>query len=138
MQPILVLIPLAIVIVTVLFGIGHSFLRTWFDYRLKLTFLEKLEKHPEFLQSDKDVDSVLGSIEGDPVPTRQDYVLTGLLLAGIGILCVLFGRGLRVGELAVGTYLGGFFCVVVGLLLAGLGALLRFIAKDPTAALKRQ
>jgi hypothetical protein len=131
----LVLIPLVIAIVTIAFGVIHTLLRTWLNYRLKLAFLESLEKQPDMLEAINDPESVVSRLGEDGV-TRQNYALTGALLAVIGVICIAGGRAMRVGQLAVGTFLGGFVCLFLGVCLTLLGLVIRALAKNPAASLK--
>jgi hypothetical protein len=131
-QALLVVVPLLIAIVTVVFGLLHSFARVWFDYRSKLAFLEKLEKHPELVESPSQIQAVLAApVDKQRETGRQDFALTGGLLLVIGVLCVILGRTMRVGEVAVGLYLGGFLCVPLGILMGAAGLLIRSFSKGP-------
>ncbi len=136
MQSALILVPFALVLVTLLYGVLYAILRAWLDYRVKMKLLEKLETNPNLLHGEQRLVQMLTADHGSaPRKPRQDYALTGLLIAAIGVGCILFGRMLRVGDVAVGTYLGGVLCLLLGLVLAGLGAVIKVLSRDPTAGL---
>lgn len=65
---------------------------------------------------------------------RVDYLVMGIALGVIGISCALIGWNLRVGQLAVGIYLGGIFCICVGFLLAVFGLFARRMRTPRNAA----
>ncbi|MCP4645415.1 MAG: hypothetical protein GY851_33535 [bacterium] len=136
MQLALLIIPLGILIVTMVYGVTQSLLGSWLDYRLKLNYLDKLEKHPELI--DRSNSSADGSspTQAPHLVAKQNYFLTGAILVALGLFFVFGGRLVRVGEFAVGAYLGGILCVLLGLPLAGVGLLIRYLAKDPTEALR--
>ena len=46
---------------------------------------------------------------------RNTQFATGLLLAVIGGACVVLGLALKVGQFAVGTFVGGVLCIWLGL-----------------------
>ena len=123
MQPLLLLIPIVIVVVTVLYGVVHALVRAWLDYRLRLAFLAKLERNPALLNDPSSIHEALSGISLQS-GARQQYSFTGLLLAAIGVTCIITGRMLRLGGFAVGAYLGGIVCVLFGLVLAILGFLI--------------
>ncbi len=136
MGTVLIVLPLVIAVVTVLYGVIDSLLRSWFDHRAKLALLEKIEKEPELLDRIDGLGSLLADRPGNKI-ARQDYLVTGLILLGIGVLAVVTGLTLRFGEAAVGTYLGGIVCILIGILLALAGLLLRSLSRDPISALKK-
>ncbi|HRK34434.1 MAG TPA: hypothetical protein PLJ47_07540, partial [Candidatus Hydrogenedentes bacterium] len=55
--------------------------------------------------------------------------MTGLLLALIGLGFAVGGRLMRSGEVAVGIYLGGVLCLVLGLVIALLGFIIHVMTK---------
>ncbi|MBN2311880.1 MAG: hypothetical protein JXR94_23070 [Candidatus Hydrogenedentes bacterium] len=135
MNSLLILIPLAIVVVTVVWGVIHSLTQAWLDYRLKMALLDKLEKHPDMIDSAGRFETALAESGRAPSSPKQNYALTGAILTGIGVVCVVLGRTVRVGQIAVGAYLGGVVCVVLGILLTVLGFVIRALSKDPVASL---
>ena len=136
MEPFLIVLPLFLALLVVFYGVVHSLLRVWLDYRVRLKFLDKLEKNPDLMQSTAGAQSLFPTPEGGVKAVgRQDFAVTGLALGCIGLVCVVAGRTLRVGQLAVGAYLGGVMCVVLGIILGLLGLLIRAMARDPIARL---
>ena len=136
MESFLLLIPLVLVLVTLLYSVLYAILRAWLDYRMRMALLDKLDHNPGLLEASVDLQSVIAQ-QTSPSSSRprQDFALTGLMIVAIGIGCILFGRLLRVGDVAVGTYLGGFVCLLVGIVLALLGAVVKVLSRDPTTRL---
>lgn len=132
MSPFLVILPLVIVFVAVVYGILRMFGHIWLEHRIRLTLLEKIEKRPELVDSVHDLVNLLGAAEALPArKDRQDYALTGALLAAMGVGFCLLGRMLHSGKLAVGIYVGGWVCVVLGLLLFAVGLFIRKLLRQP-------
>ena len=59
---------------------------------------------------------------------HADYLPTGALLALIGIASGACGLHLHTGRLAVGLYVGGYMCIIAGLLLAVAGLFVRWVS----------
>lgn len=133
METIFLTVPLLLILVTLAYGVVQVLVRAWLDYRVRIAFLDKLERNPALLGSQADPSKVIGGLSTTTgVSHRQNYVLTGLILAGIGIACAIGGRLLRSGDLAVGIYLGGILCVLLGLIIALLGFVVRVMTKTTT------
>jgi hypothetical protein len=67
---------------------------------------------------------------------REDYALTGAVLAGMGAVAMFGGRAAAYGQWAVGLYTAGTLAIVAGVGLAIFGAVLRLLARpilDPPA-----
>ena len=130
MTVVLVLLLLVLVFATVLFGVLRALTRTWLDYRLRLSLLDKLEHASLSNKTPEEVERVLETaippIEAMP---RQDYAITGLLLAAVGLAMFMVGSSLRVGQLAMGTYYGGATCILLGVLLALAGFIIRVLRR---------
>ncbi|MBI4557935.1 MAG: hypothetical protein HY706_10165 [Candidatus Hydrogenedentes bacterium] len=130
---------LLIVLAALLYGLVRSLIQSWLDYRLRVTFLERTEKDPDVLRPLLDNETALARWVNPPRPVnRQDYALTGLflgLLGAVGIVCGFLMGGDRT---ALGVYLGGVACMVLGLLLALFGLLLRSMRKSPTTPAQRK
>ncbi len=116
-----IVIPIAAAAV-LLAGALRYLLRSWLDYRVRVALLHALESRPELL-AETDGDAL--SLPAQSDEGRVDYLVTGTALAFIGLGCVLAGWVMRVGQLAVGVYLGGILCLCLGFLLAVLGFLVR-------------
>ena len=107
--------------------------RIWLEHRVKLAFLEKLEKNPGALPPFQDVRTVMSaSADSNSSQARQDYTLTGLLVAAMGLVCAIYGKTLGIGDIAVGSYVGGILCFGLGIALALAGLLLRSMVKPAT------
>ena len=133
METLFLVIPLLLILVTLAYGVAQVLVRAWLDYRVRMAFLDKLEKNPALVGPQTDLASVLGNLATASIGSqRQNVALTGLIVTAIGIACVVGGRLLRSGELAVGIYLGGFFCVVLGLVIALLGFIIRVMTRPST------
>ncbi|NUM55066.1 MAG: hypothetical protein HUU46_15580 [Candidatus Hydrogenedentes bacterium] len=130
METLFLLIPLLLILVTLAYGVAQVLIRAWLDYRVRIAFLEKLEKNPALLGPQADVTAVMSNLTTTSIPyQRQNYSVTGLVLSAIGVACFVGGRLMRSGELAVGIYLGGVFCVVLGLVIALFGLIIRLMSR---------
>ena len=133
-----VLIPLLVVLISFTYGVARTLIRLWLDHRMKIKILEKVEANPALAQSPEELQSLLEEPRDTPATLPgQDYRLTGLTLLALGILGVIAGRIIGLGNTAVGIYLSGFACIVLGLLIAAMGVLFKALGKttleDPKA-----
>lgn len=132
MNPLYVIIPLLVVIAAVAYGIIRALGRIWLDHQIKVELLERIQQKPELLRSFQEVQSLMNEIPAGPYKAnRQDYTVTGIILTLIGIACTVVGRSWGVGTLAVGTYVGGWVCVVLGLVLGFVGLIIRWLSRNP-------
>lgn len=60
---------------------------------------------------------------------REDYALSGVILAALGAAAMFAGRSVAYGQWAVGLYTAGTIAILTGLGLAITGAVLRLLAK---------
>ena len=135
MNSLLILIPLLVVIAGFSYSVLRSMLQVWLDHRVKIALLKKYEGNPELFESHQEVIDVINEQQGlVKRPARQDYLMTGSMLSAIGIGCIVAGKIIAVGRLAVGMYLGGIVCLVLGILILLLGILIRALRRDPVAA----
>lgn len=121
-------IPLLLALVAVILAVTRSMVSAWFNYRVKLELLRKLEQDPELVNSPEEMQALLATGLPASPSDNPDYALTGTALGIIGIGCVLFGRMLRVGQFAAGMFWGGMACIAIGLLLVLIGVILRLVA----------
>lgn len=129
---ILIASPLLIVLIVLVYTIGRSIGRLWLDHRVKLALLEKLEKNPDLVSSMDDLQELLDSPETlEQQPFRQDLLIVGVVLAVLGALFAVYFGNLGRGQTAVGAYIGGVVCVVLGFLLALIGLLARYLSRPP-------
>ena len=120
----IVVVPLAVVAL-LLWAALRYLVHTWVDYRVRIAVLESMDRRSDLLTEP-------GGAGGDVLPQsapssdgRIDFLVTGIALGVIGSCCAFIGWNLRVGQLAVGMYLGGIFCLCVGFLLGLAGLLVR-------------
>ncbi len=118
-----------LVTVLALFGaIVRGILRLWCDYRIKRRFLQWLAKNPDKVNGTADIPNSLAEFSRRyPREERQDFAATGLLLAAFGLAAVAAGYALRVGNIAMGLYIGGLACFVAGVSIALLASALRCV-----------
>lgn len=132
MTPALVALFLVVLAASLFIALLRSLVRIWLDHRTKLAILEQLEKTTLTSASASQLQTFLKEILSvSSSPARQDFTATGAFLAAIGTLALLTGKALRVGQFAVGLYLGGIVCVALGLLLAVSGLLIRTMTTLP-------
>lgn len=130
MGTLFLVIPLLLILVTLAYGVAQVLVRAWLDYRVRIAFLEKLEKNPALVGPQADVPAIMSRIAATSFAyQRQNYALTGLLLTGFGIVFLVAGRLMRSGELAVGIFFGGVFCVLLGLIIALFGFIIRVMTR---------
>jgi len=138
MNAVVMTLPLLIVIVTLIYTVIRSIGRVWLEHRVRMALLEKLENRPELIKSFNELHGLLDTNSSEEERTnRQDYLLTGVMLAVLGVVCVILYSTIGGGRWAVGAYWGGVACVVLGFLLALLGLLLRFLARLPSERRQR-
>lgn len=131
MNPILVILPFALVIAGILYGLARVFGRIWLEHRVRLALLEKLDQKPELVESVQGLLEIMGATEPMSSRTRQDYAVTGVLLALIGGGCCAAGWMLHSGKLAVGIYAGGWACIFLGFVLFMVGLSVRKLLRHP-------
>ena len=130
MNPLYVLIPLIVVLGAVTYSVARALGHIWLDYRIKLALLDKLQEKPELLESYAELQRILAGVSNGRAVRQQDYVITGIVLAVIGIGCAIGGESYGVGRLAVGLYVGGWICIVLGVILALIGLFIRRLARN--------
>lgn len=124
-------VPLTAVILGLVFTIARNVGKLWMDHRVKVALLEKLETKPELLRSFDELQELLDAAPKDDAEKQHvDYVVTGLVLALVGIGCVVVSAS-NSGRTAVGVYVGGVACVALGFILALVGLLTWFLARTP-------
>ena len=133
MNPLFIIAPLLLAFAAVLYGAFRAFGRVWLDHRIRLTILEKAERNPQVMDSMNELLDILGQLPGGSGANRQDYTVTGVILALLGLAGILLGRFMHVGQFAVGVYVGGYVCVGIGIVLALLGVFVRWISRTPAA-----
>jgi len=131
MSDYLVLVFLAVVLIALGFGVLRSFLRIGLDHRFRSNLLREYESNPESFESLEEVErSIREREEGGGRSRPQDFRLTGGVLAILGLAGLVLGRALELGTTAVGVYIGGGICLVLGIMIALLGLVLRSLSKS--------
>jgi len=124
-------VPLTAVLIGLIYTIFRNVGRLWLDHRVKLALLEKLESKPDLLRSFDELQTLLDDTpKNDAEPDRIDFIVTGVVLAVVGIVCAAIG-GPTSGRTAVGVYIGGVACVALGFILALVGLLSWFLSRAP-------
>lgn len=125
-----ILIPLGVVFVLLVLVVRYL-LRSWLDYRVRIAVIETMDRPGDLVSESENTGSAASLNEASASIGRVDYMISGIALAVIGVACVLIGWNMRVGQLAVGVYLGGIFSVCLGFLLALAGFLGRRMRRHP-------
>ena len=138
MEPIFLIVPLLLVVGIFTAGVARSIVRAWLEHRVKLVLLQKYADRPDLFESPDDLRELIErESAGAATQPFQDYRLTGAFLAAIGVGCVVAGRVLAVGDLAVGLYIGGFVCVALGILVSFLGVVLHALSTESAGVPRR-
>lgn len=91
-------------------------LRAWLDHRVQKDALALIQREPALLEAPERLRAALAeATRALPPSQRVLSPLTGALIALIGAGAWAWGANARVGQLAVGLYLGGQACVALGL-----------------------
>ena len=127
----LFIIPLLVSIALLFcYGVGRTFVQLWAIHRKKVAILRRFEENPSAFESSQEViEQISAQEQRNQRAVRQDYTITGTGLALIGITALLIGRVLAYGQIAVGLYIGGIVCVLLGLLIALIGYLVRALSR---------
>jgi hypothetical protein len=129
-NPILILLPWFLVGALVLYVLTRAIGVVWIKYRVKMAVLKRLEREPDLLASPKRMETAVSEAAARyKAYSRQDLVMTGLVLAMIGLCGIGLGLELRSGSLAVGAYVGGFVCALLGSALALMTMFFRWTAR---------
>lgn len=128
MRTVLMILPFALVILAIITVLIRTIGQVWVRHRVQMTLLERLEERPDLLESMQEVQDIVEEPRHTPSSSiAPDYVLTGVILAGIGIVCAVVFGGLGRSQLATAAYFGGVMCVCLGFILAVVGLLARYL-----------
>ena len=131
MSDFIALVFLAVVFIALSFAVLRSFLRVWLDHRFRSALLRNYESSPGSFGSFEDVErAIREGEEGDSRGRPQDFRLTGGVLAVLGLGGLALGRALELGTTAVGVYIAGAICFVLGIMIALLGLVIRSLSKS--------
>jgi len=131
MEQFLFMLPILIVVVVLLTVVVQRLAGAWVEHRVRMSLLRRLEQKPELLDSFEEVQDLLHEQPAERAQPRQDFTLTGVLLAAMGLVAVVVASTFDSGRVAVGAYFGGVACVCIGFILALTGLLIRFLARAP-------
>jgi hypothetical protein len=123
-SPVQTLILIIVLVAAAVIAVRSAW-RAWARYRARIAMLKKAERDPSILNTPDDAKGILDQAAGPPLPARTDYTVMGVTLGVIGTSCIFAGKFMHVGQLAVGTFLGGIICFCLGLLLSLFGLLIR-------------
>lgn len=130
MNPILLLLPWFVVGALALYALTRAVGAIWIKYRVHMAVLKRLEHDPDLLASPKRLEAALSEASArHRLHSRQDYVITGLVLALIGLAFIAVGLELGSGIFAAGSYVGGFVCAVLGSVVALLTLFFRWMTR---------
>ena len=138
MNPNYIVLPALVFLLALFYLLLRHLGRMWLQHGIRLALLEKIEKRPDLLDP---MHELLEILTGDPAKSyraTQDFRITGLFLALIGVGCMMAGRFLRIGQIPKGIFIGGFLCVCLGILLFFVGLLVRWLAREPKIKHKKQ
>ena len=127
----LFIIPLIVSIALIFcYGVGRTFVQLWAIHRRKVAILRRFEENPSAFESSQEViEQISAQEKRNQRAVRQDYTITGTGLALIGITALLIGRILAYGQIAVGLYIGGIACVLLGVFIALIGYLVHALSR---------
>jgi MFS family permease len=123
----LIALALILALIIVFVGVARAILGAWIDHRVKMALLRRLETTPEVGLEPAELGALVDEVTGGDRKPRHSFILTGVILAVIGLACAMVGDHLRVGNFAVGIHIGGILCIFLGIVLALLGLLVRVL-----------
>jgi len=130
LETFLILAPLLAGIIALAYVIAANLLRVWLKHRLKLALLEKLQHDPSHRESLDELQALLDeSTSGTEQAVRMDYRVLGVTLAALGMLSLLAAWLFGEPEWMTGLYFGGVICLAVGVILALLGLVVRYVER---------
>lgn len=129
--------PILLGIIALAYTIAANLLRVWLDHRIKIALLEKLQRDPSRAPSPDELRDLLeGSRSGPGNNSRIDFVIAGPALAAMGGASAFTAWCLGGGGWLTGAYLGGIVCVIVGVILALLGMVVRYLTRSPVESMR--
>jgi len=106
-------------------------IRAWLEHRVQREALALLRRDPTLLEAPERLRTALAEATCALSPSQRIVTpLTGALIALIGAAAWTWGANARVGQLAVGLYLGGQACVALGLICILMSMALRRIQRS--------
>jgi hypothetical protein len=89
MLPVLMAILTILIVVTVLIGVVRSVVRMWLDYKVRMAVIRRVDHAGDMLHHPDDVQEAIDLISGEAKRPRANHLLTGVILAGIGLATML-------------------------------------------------
>jgi len=90
MNPILLLLPWLLVAALALYALTRAIGVIWIKYRVRMAVLKRLEREPDLLASPRRIETAVSEASARyKTYSRQDLVLTGLLLALMGFVALV-------------------------------------------------
>lgn len=125
-------IPPILVGLLVAYALSRAVLRSFLDYRLKVSLLRKLEANPDMVESRRQLHELfLESEAGKPGQSRVDWRLVGVLLAALGFGAAAAAHYWGTGRWWVGAYVGGVASVALGAVFVLAGLFMDLMARLP-------
>lgn len=137
-NPLLVITPILLAVALLVFLVLRGFGRFWLDHSIRLALLEKIEKKPELLEQVRELMDAFSPVPAQRRNRRQDYRVTGVLLALFGAAACVTGLYLGSGRLAVGIYIGGFICIGIAFPIFILGLVIQWLNRNPVIVLRKE
>ena len=103
MEQFLFMLPILIVVVVLLTVVVQRLAGAWVEHRVRMSLLRRLEQKPELLDSFEEVQELLHEQPAERAQPRQDFTLTGVLLAAMGLVAVVVASIFDSGRVAVGA-----------------------------------
>ncbi|HOZ47802.1 MAG TPA: hypothetical protein PLO37_05710 [Candidatus Hydrogenedentes bacterium] len=130
MNPFVLILPILFVSAAVVYGVLRALGQVWMEHKARLALLDKLERRPDLIPSFQELQTIISSVSPNGHGGRQDWTLTGTLLALIGLASAIGGKSLNMGRVSVGVYFGGIVCLCLGFVLALFGLLIRNMTRS--------
>ena len=129
MYIIFLLLPILIVLFSVLYLIVRKVAMVWLNYRLRMVVLERLERKPDLLNQFSEIE---GLMDDSTDNSRQfDFLVTGISLASIGLICAIIAQIMGSSRWVVGAYVGGVASLTLGIMLTIIGLVIRLLSRNP-------
>lgn len=103
----------------------------WFDHRLRMRMLAKLERDPDFREESEHIERELSPLHEDArLAKRTEFTVVGIALVLLGAAFVAGGLFIEPQRVGTGTYVGGIVCIVLGFLLTLVSVLLHYLQRN--------
>ncbi len=123
------LLPILIVLFSVCYLIVRKVAMVWLNYRLRMVVLERLERKPDLLNQFSEIEGLMDD-SSDSV-RHFDFLVTGISLALIGLVCAIIMQMMGSSRWVVGAYVGGVASLTLGIMLIIIGLVIRLLSRNP-------